>query len=209
MEVRQQRVDAPEPKPGVTNSVVRPAEGASRAASRARARSSCRRRARAPPARIRSHASGDTSYRSPCSSCSSRSSAATGRNVSRPDVQRDALDVEPREQLRREVQPRGRRRGRAGSSRVDRLVALGIRERLRDVRRQRRLARGLAVETQRASAPRRGARAARPRRTASRTEPPRRPRERLPDPVADRLEQEHLAARPLDAGSAPAAPACR
>ncbi len=51
------------------------------------------------------------------------------------DVERHALDVELREQLGREVQPRGRRGGRAGRSRIDRLVAVGVGERLGDVRR--------------------------------------------------------------------------
>ena len=56
------------------------------------------------------------------------------------DVQRHALDVEPREQLGREVQPGGRRRGRARLVRVDGLVARRVGERLGDVGRQRRLA---------------------------------------------------------------------
>ena len=62
------------------------------------------------------------------------------------DMERDALDLEPAEQLRREVQARGRRRGRALASRVDGLVALRVPERLRDVRRQRRLAGRLPFE---------------------------------------------------------------
>ena len=64
------------------------------------------------------------------------------------DVQRDALDVERCEQLRREVQAGGRRGGGAGVARVDGLVALGIGERRGDVRRQRRLAVRLAVEAE-------------------------------------------------------------
>ena len=53
-----------------------------------------------------------------------------------PDLQRDPLDVETREQVAREVQAGGRRRRRAGlAPRVDGLVALRIFERLRDVRR--------------------------------------------------------------------------
>ena len=64
------------------------------------------------------------------------------------DVERDALDVEAREQLRREMEPCGRRRGGAGVARIDRLVARGIGERLGDVRRQRRLAVRLAVQPQ-------------------------------------------------------------
>ena len=48
--------------------------------------------------------------------------------------------------LGREVEPGGRRRGRARVARVDRLVALRVGQRLGDVRRERRLAVGLAVE---------------------------------------------------------------
>ena len=84
------------------------------------------------------------------------------------DVQRHALDVELREQLGREVQAGGRRGRGAGVARVDRLVARGVGERRGDVRRQRRLAVRLAVEPQRASAPRRDARAARRRRSVAR-----------------------------------------
>ena len=62
------------------------------------------------------------------------------------DVKGDALDVEPPEQLRREVQPGSRRRGRAGLVRIDGLVPGRVGERLGDVRRQRRFAVGLAVE---------------------------------------------------------------
>ena len=115
-----------------------------------------------------------------------------------PDVERDAARVEPREQLRREVQAGGRRRGRAHRARVDGLVAGGIGERLRDVRRQRRLARGLALETE-APAPLAEVldQLDRPVPAAG-PQPPRRPRERLPRPVVESLEQEQLAARRLD-----------
>ena len=107
-------------------------------------------------------------------------------------MERDALDVEPREQLRREVEP-GRRRGRgAGVGGVDRLIAPRLRQRLVDVRRQRRLAVGLAVEPD-APAPlaERLEQLDRPEPLA-RPQPPRRPRERLPDAVAERLEEQHL-----------------
>ena len=80
----------------------------------------------------------------------------------------DPLDVEASEQLRREVEARGRRGGRAGLARVDGLVALGVVERLVDVRRQRRLAVRLAGRGADATGPRRAARAARPGRGAGR-----------------------------------------
>ena len=97
-------------------------------------------------ARIRSHAAALDLVALAVERCSS-----TTLDLQRPegveaDVERDALDVEPRQQLRREVQPGGRRRGRPGLVRVHRLVALGIGERLGDVRRQRHLARRLAVQ---------------------------------------------------------------
>ena len=81
-----------------------------------------------------------------------------------PDVERHALDVELREELRREVQPGGRRGGRAALARIDRLVALRVAERLGDVRRQRHVTVRLALRAARASVPRPDARAARPRR---------------------------------------------
>src|SRR5439155_25146443 len=49
------------------------------------------------------------------------------------DVERDALDVEAGEQLRREVQSRRRRGSRAGLARVHGLVALRVGERNGDV----------------------------------------------------------------------------
>src|SRR2546423_89916 len=111
------------------------------------------------------------------------------------DVQRHALDVECGEQLRREMQP-GRGRGRrARFVRIDRLVALGLLEPLRDVRRQRRLPLRLAVEPEppapfaevleelhRAVAP-------------ARLESARRTREPFPDIAVESLEQQHLSAR--------------
>src|SRR5262249_56273655 len=60
------------------------------------------------------------------------------------DVQRHPLDVEAAEELRREVQPRRGRRRRARLTCIDRLVTLGIGERLADVRRERPPARGPA-----------------------------------------------------------------
>src|SRR4051794_9878975 len=64
------------------------------------------------------------------------------------DMQRDALDVEWSEKLRREVQPGGRRRCRAGCARIHGLVAVGLVEPFRDVRRQRCLALWLPLEPQ-------------------------------------------------------------
>ena len=61
-------------------------------------------------------------------------------------MERHPGDGQPGEQLAREVEAGGRRRCRAGLVSVDGLVAAGIRERLADVRRQRRLAGGLALD---------------------------------------------------------------
>jgi hypothetical protein len=63
-----------------------------------------------------------------------------------PDMKRHALDLESREELRCEVQAGGRRGRRTGFACVHRLVALWIGQRLDDVRRERRLSRGLAVQ---------------------------------------------------------------
>ncbi len=115
------------------------------------------------------------------------------------DVQGDALDVEPGEQLGGEVEPGGRRRRRALGAGVDRLVSGRVGERGRDVRRQRRLARRLAVESQppapfsevlqqlhRAVAP-------------PGPQPPRRAGEALPEPVlVEPLEEQHLPTGALD-----------
>jgi hypothetical protein len=71
---------------------------------------------------------------------------ADGTERVETDVQGDPLDVESREQVLREVEPCRRRGGRARLVRVHRLVPGGIAQRLRDVRRQRRLPRRLAGE---------------------------------------------------------------
>ena len=65
-----------------------------------------------------------------------------------PNVERHPLDIQPREHLRREMQARRWSRGRALLLRIDGLVPLGIFEPLRDVWRQRRLPRRLALEPQ-------------------------------------------------------------
>src|ERR687884_315334 len=97
------------------------------------------------------------------------------------------------------MQPRRRRRRRARLVRVDRLVALGIRQRLRDVRRQRRLARRLAVQSQAPTALAEMLEQLDGTVAGADTEPPRRPREALPQAVSVQpLEQEHLTARTLD-----------
>jgi len=62
------------------------------------------------------------------------------------DVERDERRVEAGEQRRREVQPGRRGRRGAGLARVDGLVPLRVVEGLADVRRERRLAAGLALE---------------------------------------------------------------
>ena len=115
-----------------------------------------------------------------------------------PHVQRDPLDVELGEQLRREVEPCRRSGGRARLARVDRLVPLGIGERLGDVRGQRGLTGRLAVEPDTPAALAemldqldRPVAAAGPKAS-------RRPREGLPQAVTERLEEQHLSARPLD-----------
>ena len=85
-----------------------------------------------------------------------------------------------------------------GLARVDRLVAGGIAERLRDVRRQRRLARGLAVEAEAPTALAEMLEQLDRPVPAAGTQPARGPCERLPGPVVEPLEQQHLAARRLD-----------
>ena len=113
-----------------------------------------------------------------------------------PDMEGDVLDVELGEQLRREVEPRRRRRGRAGIGGVDGLVAPGLGERLVDVRRQGRFARRLAVEVDApASLAERLEQLDRAQALAG-AEPTRGARKRLPDAVAERLEQEDLGAPP-------------
>ena len=129
-----------------------------------------------------------------------------------PDVEGDALDVEPREQLRGEVQARRRRRRRAGVGGVDGLVAARLGERLVDVRRQRRLAGGLAVEADApASVAERLEQLDRPE-SLTRPQPPRRARERFPDPATERFEEQHLrvaAGRALQVEPGRARPSCR
>ena len=114
-----------------------------------------------------------------------------------------------RQQLRGEVQARGRRRRRAGMARVDGLVALGIGRLLVDVRRQRHLAGALErlpIRDVPADGP--GTHAAPGRPSSSRVSDLDRelaggqrlarpqtaggPGQRLPAAVGLRLEQEHL-----------------
>ena len=102
-------------------------------------------------------------------------------------MERDVLDVEPAEQLGREVEPGGRRGGRAGLVGVDRLVAPGVGERLRDVRRQRRLAGRLAVEPQQPAALAEVLEQLDRPVAPTGAEPPRRPRERPPRRRSRRL----------------------
>src|SRR5213080_4020236 len=64
------------------------------------------------------------------------------------DMERHPLDVEAAQDLLREVQSRRRGGGGARLERIHGLVALGIGEWLGDVRRQRRLPGGLAVQAQ-------------------------------------------------------------
>src|SRR2546423_13068660 len=115
------------------------------------------------------------------------------------DVQRHTFDGEATQHVIREVQPGGRSCGRPRFMGVHRLVALGIGERLGDVRRQRRLAGRLAVEAeapppiadvlQQLDRP-----VLRTRAQASRG-----PRETFPETVlVEALEQQYLASGPLD-----------
>ena len=180
-------------KPGVTKSSVRPLSRPVRATV------SSTRTVVVPTARtrsaaaIRAHSPSETSYRSPCSRCSSSESLATGRKVSSPTWSVTLASSSGREELGGEVKP-GRGRGsRAGHPRVDGLVALRIGERLVDVRRKRRLPGRVAVQPDQPSAlPARLEELDRPEALA-RAEPAGRPRERLPGPVgADRLEKEDL-----------------
>ena len=113
----------------------------------------------------------------------------------------DVLDVEPLEQLTREVEPRRRRGRRAGFARVHGLVALGVGERLHDVGRQRRLPGRLSVQ---AEAPAALAQVLEELDVAvapARPEPPRRPSEPLPHVAVQLLDEEHLAARALEPDS--------
>jgi len=113
-----------------------------------------------------------------------------------PDVERDPLDVEAFEQLRREMKP-GRRCGRrAHLVRVHRLVPRRIGQRLGDVRRQRRLPVRLPVQPEPPAA------FAQMLEELDRAVPPpgpqapRRPGEPFPDAVAHRLEKQDLPLRP-------------
>ena len=114
------------------------------------------------------------------------------------DVQRHPLDVERSKQLGREVEARRGRCRRALRRRVDRLIALRIRERLVNVGRQRRLTRRVAVEpkppTPLAEMLEQLDRAV----SLPGAQAPRRTRKPLPHAAAEPLEQQHLAARPLD-----------
>ena len=110
-----------------------------------------------------------------------------------PDVQRDSLDIQPRQQFGSEVKTRRGRRRRAWRSRVDGLVALRVAQGLHDVRRQRHLAGRLPPQPHSPAAL--PARLEELDRTEpfARPKPPRRAGERFPDAVlAGALEQEHL-----------------
>src|SRR4029453_14400558 len=64
------------------------------------------------------------------------------------DMEGDTRDVEPADELRREMQPRRRRSCRAPIAREHCLVAVWLGGRLRDVGRKRRLAGRRALEPQ-------------------------------------------------------------
>ena len=107
-------------------------------------------------------------------------------------MERDPLDVEPREQLRREMESGRRRCGGAGLVRVDRLVAARVGERLRDVGRQRRLALRLALEPDAPAALAERLEQLDGPEPLAGAESARGARERLPDAVPERLDQQHL-----------------
>ena len=110
-------------------------------------------------------------------------------------MQRDPLHVQPREEAGREVQPG--RRGRRGAPlpRIDGLIALGILQRLRDVRRQRDQPGRLAVETHEPATLAEMLEELDDAAATTRSKAPRRPRQRLPDVLVALLEQEDLPAR--------------
>src|SRR5262249_16929300 len=87
---------------------------------------------------------------------------------------------------------------RARFTRVDRLVAVGIGERLGDVRRQGRLAGRLAVEPHAPSALAEVLEQLHLALTLALLQPPRRPGPRFPDAVAECLQEKHFARPPLD-----------
>ena len=108
-------------------------------------------------------------------------------------MQGHADRVERGEELLREVQAGGRRGGRALRGAVHRLVALGICERLVDVRRQRHLAVGLALDLDEPAPVTPGL--AQPHRShdLAGAKAPRRTHERLPGSVVvHALDEEHL-----------------
>ena len=114
-------------------------------------------------------------------------------------MQRDALDVERREELVGEVEA-GRRRGRRTRlPRVHGLVPRRIVERLGDVRRERGLARRLALEPHQPTTLADVLEQLDRPVALTRVQPARGPREPFPQTVlVEALEQQHLAARLLD-----------
>ena len=107
-------------------------------------------------------------------------------------MKRDALDVELRQELRREVEAGGRRRRRARIARVDGLVALRLGERLGDVRGKRHLAVRLGVQAEPPAAVAQRLEQLDGPQPLARTEPPRGTREPLPDVSVELLDQQHL-----------------
>ena len=103
------------------------------------------RRPAARAAAMRARAARSTTNGSSCSGWSSRRSTVTGLKVARPTCSVRCSMATPAARSAssssgREVQPGGRRRGRALQAGVDGLVALGVGERRPDVGRQGRLA---------------------------------------------------------------------
>ena len=66
----------------------------------------------------------------------------------KPNMERDTLDFEPLDESGGEMEPCRRSSGRAGRGGEDRLIAIGIRKRLANVGRQRRLTGGRTLQPQ-------------------------------------------------------------
>ena len=108
------------------------------------------------------------------------------------------LVLEPGEELGREVEPGGRRRGGAGIARIHRLVALAVGRRLAHVRRQRQRPVGLPGEPHH-PAPRAewldeldGRSRATTSELLAGAQPSRGPGERLPALVPEAFDEQHL-----------------
>ena len=168
-------------KPGSDEELVRPGERRRRErASPAPAPSSCRPPARAPP-----RGSAPTPRAVPRSARRAAGAPRRGRRVSGRNVSSPTCSVTRSTSSRASSSgvkwsPAVGAAAEPGGRRVDRLVPLGVAERLGDVRRQRRLARRLAVEPQAPPALAEMLEQLDRPVPLPRPQPPRRPREPLP-----------------------------